>query len=66
MDEEPLMRWFTYAHLPDRLREVSRQFHRLAVHVVEAIAPGEERSVCLRKLIEAKDAAVRAAIEAQG
>lgn len=64
MDEEPLMRWFSYAHLPERLREVSRQFHRLAVELVEMLPPTEERTVCLRKLIESKDAAVRSALEA--
>lgn len=63
MDEEPLMRWFTYAHLPERLREVSRQFHRLAVEMVETLPSSPERTVCLRKLLESKDAAVRAAMD---
>ncbi|MBX3448226.1 MAG: hypothetical protein KF777_01630 [Planctomycetaceae bacterium] len=64
MDDEPLMRWFAYSHLPERLREVSRRFHHLAVELVEMLPPSAERTVCLRKLLEAKDAAVRSALEA--
>jgi len=57
-----MMRWFQYEHLPDYLREVSKPFCDLAAHVVETIPGSAERTVALRKLLEAKDAAVRAAL----
>jgi hypothetical protein len=61
---ERMLRWFKYDHLPDHLQIVSKQFGDLAQHVCKTIAAGPERTVCLRKLLEAKDAAVRADMEA--
>lgn len=58
--EERMLRWFEYAHLPEHLREVSRPFRDLAYEMADAIAPGPERTAMFRKLLEAKDAAVRA------
>ena len=52
--------WFKYEHLPDHLQAVSKPFSNLAMLIVVAIDTGPERSVALRKLLEAKDAAVRA------
>ncbi|MFA4972220.1 MAG: hypothetical protein WC683_06375 [bacterium] len=63
MAEHPMMRWFEYKHLPMHLQAISRIFHQAATSLCEAVASCEERDVALRKLIEAKDAAVRAAIE---
>tara|TARA_A100001391_G_scaffold175239_2_gene138012 strand:+ start:602 stop:814 length:213 start_codon:yes stop_codon:yes gene_type:complete len=60
MDNERLLKFFKYAHLPVHLQDVSRPFCVLATTVAESIEPGPERSVALRKLLEAKDAAVRA------
>jgi hypothetical protein len=60
MDEELMMKWFAYEHLPDGLQYVSREFYMLARFVRKNIKPGPERTVSLRKLLEAKDAAVRA------
>ena len=58
---EEIMRYFEYDHLPDPLRAVSERFHALAwVLVVEL--DGAELTVALRKLLESKDAAVRAAL----
>jgi hypothetical protein len=59
--EEPLLRWFAYAHLPENLQEVSRRFHSLALALVSLVPSSAERTVALRKLLESKDAAVRAA-----
>lgn len=56
-----ILRYFSYEHLPEKLRNVSRLFHDLAVQVAE-LPPGAERSVALRKLLEAKDAAVRSVL----
>ena len=62
MTGESMLRWFEFQHLPSNLREVSRPFCELADHVVRTIPSGPERTVALRKLLEAKDAAVRAAL----
>ncbi len=55
-----IMQFFAYAHLPEHLREVSRPFGELAESIVSALPRNPERTVALRKLLEAKDAAVRA------
>lgn len=60
-----LLRWFCYDHLPVYLQEVSAPFRELAEKICMLDA-GPERSVALRKLLEAKDAAVRAAIHPGG
>lgn len=57
---EQMLRWFEYAHLPEHLQSVSKPFGELAEQLCETIEPGPERTVALRKLLEAKDAAVRA------
>ena len=56
---EFILRSFTYKHLPEHLKAVSRPFCTLA----EALAVGPKNEwtrVALHKLLEAKDAAVRA------
>ena len=58
----PIMRYFEFDHLPDHLQEISKKFYDLAWMVDESLLPSEEAEVCLRKLLEAKDAAVRAAL----
>lgn len=58
-----LMKYFKYNHLPKKLQEVSQPFHELADHMAYILPHGSERSMCLRKLLEAKDCAVRAALE---
>jgi hypothetical protein len=58
-----MLRWFKYDHLSAELQAVSKPFGELAHHLDEALAPGPERTVALRKLLESKDAAVRAHIE---
>ena len=57
---EPIMQFFEYAHLPEALQEVSRPFGQLAQQIVTGLPRNAERSTALRKLLEAKDAAVRA------
>lgn len=57
---EHIMQFFAHAHLPTHLAEVSRPFGDLAVQLVETLPRNPERTVALRKLLEAKDAAVRA------
>lgn len=59
----PIMRYFDYQHLPESLQGVSRQFRTLAWWVEDNLPAGPEKSTALRKLLEAKDAAVRAALD---
>lgn len=58
---EHVLKFFAYSHLPERLQLISKPFHDLA-HVVAARADNPETTVAIRKLLEAKDAAVRAAL----
>ena len=57
---EHISQFFAYEHLPEHLREVSRPFGELAKLIVDTLPRNPERTVALRKLLEAKDAAVRA------
>lgn len=61
-----LLRWFDYRHLPTDLGVVSMQFHHLAHELADRLPDSPELSVALRKLLEGKDAAVRAALDAGG
>ena len=56
---DPILRFFHYAHLPPVLQAASRPFCELARHIITTLPRNAERSVALRKLLEAKDAAVR-------
>jgi hypothetical protein len=61
---DPILHFFHFAHLPPKLQQTSRAFFLLAKHVVETLPRNAERTVALRKLLEAKDAAVRANLPA--
>jgi hypothetical protein len=61
---DPILHFFHYAHLPEKLRATSRLFFILASTLVTTLPRNAERSVALRKLLEAKDAAVRANLPA--
>ncbi|MEU0659637.1 hypothetical protein [Streptomyces lavendulocolor] len=58
-----LLRYFDYDHLPANLAEVSSPFHALAHKMVDDLPEGPEVSAGLRKLLEAKDCMVRAALD---
>lgn len=60
-----IARYFEYSHLPERLQAVSRPCAELAAELIRVIPDGPELTVALRKLLEAKDAAVRAALDTQ-
>jgi hypothetical protein len=60
--QDPMLQFFKYNHLPEKMQEVSRPFGQLAVFIVETLPRNPERTVALRKLLEAKDCAVRATI----
>lgn len=71
---EHILQFFAFEHLPPALQAVSRPFGELARVIVAAgevpagtsvsfpLPRNPERTVALRKLLEAKDAAVRAFI----
>jgi len=59
---EHVLQYFTYAHLHERLQEASRPFSELAHEVANRAPSSPETTIALRKLLEAKDAAVRAAL----
>jgi hypothetical protein len=59
-ERDHIMQFFAHSHLPTQLAEVSRPFAELAEKVHAEIPRNPERTVALRKLLEAKDAAVRA------
>ncbi|EFI5594167.1 hypothetical protein [Escherichia coli] len=58
--ESPIMKYFSYEHLPTSLKEVSKPIGDLARVMDESLPDGPEKSAGLRKLLEAKDALVRA------
>lgn len=57
-----VLQYFAYAHLPERLQAISKDFADLAEKTADRAPDSQETTVALRKLLEAKDAAVRAAL----
>jgi len=57
-----LLQFFAFEHLPEQLQAVSKPFCELARQIVETLPSNPERTTALRKLLEAKDCAVRALI----
>jgi len=62
MSKSYLMQFFAYGHLPPHLQEVSAPFRELAQTLEASLPNNPEKSTALRKLLEGKDAAVRAVI----
>lgn len=60
--QEHIAQFFKYDHLPAHLADVSRYFGELSEWIIANLPRNPERTVALRKLLEAKDAAVRAKI----
>lgn len=58
-----LMRYFAWTHLPDPLRAVSAPFGSLASALLDQLPDGPELTTALRKLVEAKDCAIRAMVD---
>lgn len=59
---EPMMQFFAYAHLPVHLQNISKPFCDLAQQMIDTLPRNPERTAGLRKLLEAKDCAVRASL----
>lgn len=56
---DTLLQFFAFEHLRPDLAAVSQPFGELARRIVDTLPRNAERTVALRKLLEAKDAAVR-------
>lgn len=65
-NQDRMLQFFQFAHLPEKLQEASKSFCSLAQEVVDKYPMNPERTVCLRKLLEAKDAAVRTLLYKEG
>jgi len=61
-ETDPILQFFAYSHLREDLQVVSKPFGVLALEIVADLPRNPERTVALRKLLESKDAAVRAAV----
>jgi hypothetical protein len=62
--QDHILQFFHYSHLPPVLQGRSKPFCDLARLIVDATPRNPERTVALRKLLEAKDANVRAFVAA--
>jgi hypothetical protein len=60
------MTHFSYAHLRPDLASISASFAEMAHAVLNTLPPNDQRDTCLRKLLEAKDCAVRAYLQGSG
>lgn len=57
---EYILQFFSSQHLPEELKRVAEPFENLALSIYSTLPRNPERTVALRKLLEAKDCAVRA------
>jgi len=62
-DTVSIMRYFAWAHLPEHLQVFSAPIGLIALEMVRELADSPELSAGLRKLLEAKDCFVRAALD---
>lgn len=60
--KERMLQFFSYEHLPEGLQEFSKPYCELARWIENNVPRNPERTVAIRKLLEAKDAGVRAAL----
>lgn len=63
-NENPIMQYFSYEHLPAHLKGVSQILANAAKLLNSQLPDGPEKSTGLRKLLEAKDCFVRQALQA--
>lgn len=58
-----VLRFFAWKHLPQELAQVSERVGETAIALTRALPDGPELTAGLRKLLEAKDCFVRAAVD---
>jgi hypothetical protein len=63
--KDRMLQFFEYDHLPENLQAVCKPFYELAKHMAATLPSNAERTVAFRKLLEAKDCAVRALFYAE-
>lgn len=61
-EADSILQYFSYAHLPPHLRDVSAPFGDMAAKIVSTLPACMQRTRALEKLLEAKDCAVRASL----
>lgn len=62
LNNDPLLKHFEYTHLSEKLQYISMPFHAMAYWICDKVPPNNEREMTIRKLLEAKDCAVRSMI----
>lgn len=60
---QKLWKYFDYAHLPPHLQRVSRHYAVMVDVLMGMLPDSPELTVAIRKLLESKDCAVRAALD---
>lgn len=60
-----MLQYFAHAHLKPELAEVSKPFGDLAALIDAKMPESAEKTAGLRKLLEAKDCIVRAAVDVE-
>ena len=63
LKDNALMKFFAYEHLPEHLQVISKPFGELAKELAEKMGNNAEGVTALRKLLEAKDCAVRSLLK---
>lgn len=56
-------KYFDYEHLPEHLQAVSKPIGELARKMADELPESAEKTAGMRKLLEAKDCFVRAALD---
>lgn len=57
-----ILKYFSYGHLPEHLQPISQSMCGIAEFMEENLPDCAEKSAGMRKLLEAKDAFIRAAL----
>lgn len=57
-----VLQFFVFDHLPPMLQPMAADFASLAKTLAHSLQPNPETTVAIRKLLEAKDAAVRSVV----
>ena len=58
-----ILRYFEYTHLPAHLQPISSAIYDVAMKMENTLLPSPEKTAGLRKLLEAKDCFVHAALD---
>lgn len=59
--QSTILQFFAYEGIDEHLQEIAKEFYFMAEYLDRILPTSAEKSVTLRKLLESKDSAVRAA-----